>query len=1145
MSTRTACPNCNANLKVGIDRVGALVRCPACQNKFTVGSVAFAEGATVDGSHTALNTHDGNGDSAVSAASETNDGNRTPPATIGKLGRFEIRKVLGSGGFGVVYLAHDPVLNRPVALKVPKFSASQTKRVRRFLGEAKTAAKLRHPHIVAVYESGQEGGKYFIASEYVDGSTLAQVIKERRPDFRQSAEWVRLLAEAFAYAHQEGIVHRDIKPENVMIDTQKRPQIMDFGLAKQLDDDSSMTAEGSLLGTPAYMSPEQARGDHAQVGPASDQYSLGVVLYELLTGQKPFDGPPHTVISKVAGEEPPAPRTINPESPRDLEAICQKAMEKNIGRRYADCQAFASDLHRWSRGEPTLSRPIGRIERLVRWCRRNPLLAGLNGAVAALLLAVAIVSSIAAVRLDREKGRADKKAEEALEQKRAALLQKQLADEQTVEAQRERSLAKQESRRAYHQTYLATMLLAQRDLNADDVDHLLERLEQTRPGQTGGDDLRGFEWYYWNNLCHGDMHRIRGHSAGVTSVAFCADGRRIVSGSFDKCVKVWDATTWEVILTLSEQLGRVTCVAFSPDGRRISGCDATLIKVWDASTGQKICTIRHAATSVAFSPDGRRIASGNGIWDASTGKNLVSIQSDDRNIAFSPDGRRIASGGQTKATVRDATTGDPVFELVSPGRYFSSVAFSPDGRRIVSVANSNSTAAPCEITVWDASTGREILTTKQQGTSTSVAFSPDGRKIVSGHNREVTLRDATTGKLILAPMLHDKGVSSVAFSPDGRRIVSALSSGLSEGTIKIWDATTGKTVFTVTRQERRLGSDSDARVWNGAPGLGKAAGQTMIKLQKFPAAAKVNPTDSLAFNVHGTRIVKVDGEPGYITSWNTATGETELLPVVVPARETHTRVTSVAYSPDGGRIVTGSSDKTLIVWDARTGQNLHALPLKDGIGYIASVAYSPDGAQIVAGFNGFLRGVIRASYLCLWDAATGKELRTVNLSHNSIGCVSFSPDGKRIVAGGSAEEVVVCDLTTGQESLTLQGHTGGVFCVGFSPNGQWIATGGAGAKGKIWDATTGEVSCTLTGLNSFINSMAFSPDGTRIVSGSHDGDVRVWDVTTGQEILVLNPPNGNSRAVMFTPDGRRILSIDRDGTLTAWIAEPKEGSPAP
>jgi serine/threonine protein kinase len=447
----TQCPECGRRLRLDPQLIGTTVRCPACRKTFVVSTVSFAESAgpgktsgekasteklsgtkaaggappsvpEAELSLEAFGTRMISGDSTETFAGKKSGSGELSTST-GKIGRFEVHEVLGRGAFGVVSRAYDRLLDRQVALKVPLFSSKDGKRAKRFLNEAKAAARLRHPNIVAVYEGGEADGKLYLAAEYIKGQTLAEVIKSARPvsgqnpgdaprDFEaaehhgcgrvphllpieQSARWVRELAGALAYAHAQGVVHRDIKPHNVMIDGEGRPQIMDFGLAKRVDQDSKMTSEGALLGTPAYMPPEQARGDIENVGPHSDQYSLGAVLYELLTGQRPFDGPPAIVIAKAASEEPPAPRTINSAIPQDLEAICLKAMEKDPARRYANCVALAADLDHWLRGESVAARPPSRLIKLRGWRRRQPLIAALTGAVALLLVASAVGGGVA------------------------------------------------------------------------------------------------------------------------------------------------------------------------------------------------------------------------------------------------------------------------------------------------------------------------------------------------------------------------------------------------------------------------------------------------------------------------------------------------------------------------------------------------------------------------------------------------------------------------------------------------------------------------------------------------------------------------------------------------------------------------------
>ena len=379
-----------------------------------------------------------------------------------QVGRFVVRGRLGEGAFGVVYRAHDPQLDRDVALKVAKVGALTTpQRVERFLREARSAARLRHPNIVPLFEAGRAGDDYYIACALIPGDTLEEVARSKRLDFTRAAQVVRHLAEALAYAHGEGIVHRDVKPANVMLD-RGQPLLMDFGLAARHDGAERLTHDGTVMGTPLYMAPEAAAGRSGDVGPASDQYSLGILLYELLCGQPPFTGTVEMILTLHQRDVPPSPRRHNPSVPRDLETICLKCLEKEPPKRYADCQALADDLRRWLEGEPIQARRLGVGERLLRWCQREPRLA-LTSAVAVLaLVAVAVIMAFSArAQTDlrwqavaeaeharREKQRADGEARRANDKADEARQQSQRAEEAAHKARQESSRAEAEARRA-------------------------------------------------------------------------------------------------------------------------------------------------------------------------------------------------------------------------------------------------------------------------------------------------------------------------------------------------------------------------------------------------------------------------------------------------------------------------------------------------------------------------------------------------------------------------------------------------------------------------------------------------------------------------------------------------------------------------
>jgi WD40 repeat protein/serine/threonine protein kinase len=1061
-----------------------------------------------------------------------------------RIGPYKLREQIGEGGFGSVWVAdQETPIQRRVALKIIKLGMDTKDVVARFEQERQALALMDHPNIAKVLDAGatQWGRPYFVM-ELVRGIKLTDYCDQANLTTAERLGLFMQVCRAVQHAHQKGIIHRDLKPSNILVtlhDGVPVPKVIDFGIAKatqgRLTDKTIYTQFKQMIGTPSYMSPEQAELSGLDVDTRSDIYSLGVLLYELLVGRTPFDL--ETLMKAgldemrrvIREEEPPKPSTVlqtmtaemrttvasrrQVEGTKieglvrgDLDWIVMKALEKDRTRRYETVNGFAEDIRRYLKNEPVTAAAPSAGYRFRKFARRHKAVFVTVSAVALALIAGIAVSSWQAVRANREAGRATRAERVAGEERTLALKERNRAREAEQVAKDQRQLAETARLEAEQNFYAASMGLAQRAWELTDMAGLRRILEETRNYPD-----RGFEWHYLQRLAHLELRALRGHEGKITSVAISSNGRRLVTGSEDHTAKVWDAETGRLLLTVTGHTKSTGAVAIFPDGRRIvtSSEDATA-KVWDMETGRELLTLKAPARlieSLAISPDGRRIVTGCAdktarVWDAETGRELLTLKGHANSwiyaIAFSSDGRRIVTGSADEtAKVWDAVTGHELLTLTGHSAWVRSVAFSPDGLRIVSGGDDKMAK------VWDAETGRELLTLKgHTGTVSSVAFSHDGQRIVTGSaDKMAKVWEAGSGRNLLTFKGHNSGVNAVAIFPDGRRIVT----GSSDNTAKLWDAKSDRELLTLKGHIKRVSSvafspngqriatgswDNTAKLWNAETGL-----------------------ELCSLRGHG------EGQ------W---VAFSELM-----IKES---VYSVAFDRDGRRVVTGAHDGTAKVWDAETGRELLTLNQRVIRGNfnmaLQSVAFSPDGRRIV---TGSLDGMAK-----VWDADTGRLLLTLSGFGSGVTSVAFSPDGEKIAAGRRDKTAKVWDAATGRDLLTLKGHRAPVFSVAFSPDSRRIVTGSSDHMAKVWDTETGSELLSLNGHFGLVNSATFSPDGRRVLTGSFDGTAKVWDAKNGFELLTLKGHGAEVSAAAFSPDGRRILTGSWDETAKVWMAASTE-----
>jgi WD40 repeat protein len=1100
---------------------------------------------------------------------------------------YELLGELGRGGAGVVYHARHCMLGRPVAIKMLHPSLFPTEPDRhRLRAEAEAVARLQHPNVVQLYEIGEASGSPYLVLEYVSGGTLASYLAGRPQPPREAAALVQTLARAVQAAHLKHIVHRDLKPANILLHREdpaagdrraengprsarpsslEVPKITDFGLAKRLDRSASGLTQ-TLSGTPAYMSPEQVpqrvgEPPATPVTPATDVYALGVILYEMVTGRPPFLGTDWvTTLLQVVRRAPVPPRELLPGTPRDLETICLKCLEKEPGKRYATAGELAADLGRFLDHEPIRARPVRLLGRVARWGRRNPVPAGLVSAlvVTGLLAFMAILwqwrkadalaKSLAVAKDQAEERRlgaveAQQRAERAGAAERweryrsniaAAAAALQVQNSSTAQRALE---AAPEEHRDWEWRHLHSQLDSARAVMPGgmlSLDLLSQRpVISPSGGQLAAVDRDARAIYLWDVRTGTAIGVLRGHDGPVSALAHSPDGRHLASGSADKTVRLWEPAARKEVAVLRGHKKRVKWLAYSPDGRRICSLEEGAGRLWDATTGRAIAVLTGPVSDTAalFTPDGRRFVIGLDrqvcLHDASTGRRLTVLGSHEHpvvHLAVSPDGKRIASHGDHENNIRlwDGVTGREVAVLRGDLEYPGDLAFSPDGSRLVSggVYPDNT------VRLWEAATGRLIAARPgHKNTTLWVAFSPDGRRIVSASlDQTARLWDGVTGQPITPLRGHTESLWNALFSPDGRRVITASA----DQTLRLWDATSGE-LIAVLRGHK-------AKVWGAA----FAAGGSLLVSRSSDGESRVWDMElaerngilrghegfvyDVAFSPDGSRAASAAWD-GTVRIWDVTTGRQTAL---LPHDHSHSDpkyVSSVAWHPGGGQLASVTRGDTITLWDVTTAKPRQVFTAPTGKwNGDPRAAFNPSGTLLASGSRD---GSVR-----LWDVAAGQPTGVWEGHRDRALDVAFSPDGKQLASVGSDRTVRLWDVATGATVKVLSGDAEG-YRIAYSADGRLLAACSLGGNVRLWDAHTYRELAILTHGNRVLG-LAFSPRGTRLATGCGDNTIRLWDVATGKEVCELRGHESYVHAVAFSPDGTRLASASGDFTVRIW-----------
>lgn len=1061
-------------------------------------------------------------------ADETTAADGSEPLTGKQFGDYELLNEVARGGMGVVYRARQAKLNRTVAIKmILAGQLASEEDVSRFYSEAQAAANLDHPGIVPIYEVGCLDDQHFFSMGFVDGESLSKRVGEGPLAPDEAAELTRLVAGAIEYAHSKGIIHRDLKPANVLLDSDGNPKLTDFGLARQLGGDSQLTATGQVLGTPGYMPPEQAEGRTDELDERADVYSLGAILYTLLTGRPPFQAATLVETLRQVCEQPPVGvRQLNPNEPVDLETISHKCLEKDAAKRYQSAQELVDELQRFLDGEPILARPITATARAWRWAQRNRTIAGLGALVSVLLVGLAIGGPIVAYQqseLRESEASAKKKAKtEAKNARDAETVAKtaestardaeaaaRRSERQARDAANEEAIARTRAEDAEEQNrrmlYAADMTLARHSWDTANTFHLVGLLKRHIPGPLQK-DLRNFEWYYLAKLTisNGD---IVGNDNMIHEMDVSPDGKIIAHTSGLHVVQRKMANVKTPIL-FKGHMGVVSTVRFSPDMRHMaSGSEDKSVIVWD-----------YAEPKIAARLEGH--------------SELVST------IAWSHDGQRLASGSwDKKVKVWDRESASEVKELTAHSSEIMSVAFSPDGAQLATAAKDG----PILLWTTDDFSPAGELTRPQSDGAIDLCFSPDGKTLAAAYVEPgIVLWDVAEKKAIREWVAGTKGTVRIRFIENGQKLVAT---GF-DNTVSVWNIEDASRIATLRGHGSSvtgLGVIDDGKI------LVTSSFDQSLRIWRDQTAPESEIVDSTGSRItalrksHSGRLLAIADKAGTL--------RVRAMPgsnIRLETKQDGTEIHDVAFSRDDRRIAI-AHDRQLTV--RQVDDDSAPLTIKSPGRPFRSVAWSGDGTLILTGDD--------AGQIVVWSAKDGEQIRKLDGHTERVSALEFSHDGDQLISMSWDGTIISWNLKT-WEPRSLYSYTRGlipkdrgvivppqtgrpavmrtlpIVAMAWKKDGSQVAAIHINGQVAVLDAETFEITGSFRSHGSMSQKAAFSSDGSRLFLVGDDNSVVIVEADRGTELLRLHGHTSHVTGIVLARDGRSIFSGSYDGTVRKW-----------